>query len=72
MFDANVKGNGCCFQKLVTCSDRKSKAIKSEHSNYKTVYETEEELIRWYDREDHKLLMFAPMITASVIRALLK
>lgn len=33
----------------------KSKAIKSEHSNYKTVYETEEELIRWYDREDHKL-----------------
>jgi SpoIID/LytB domain protein len=33
----------------------KSRAIKSEHSNYKTVYETEEELIRWYDREDHKL-----------------
>lgn len=33
----------------------KSKAIKTEHSNYKTVYESENELIRWYDREDHKL-----------------
>lgn len=33
----------------------KSKAIKSAHSNYKTVYESEDELIRWYDREDHKL-----------------
>ena len=33
----------------------KSKAIKSAHTNYKTVYESEDELIRWYDREDHKL-----------------
>lgn len=33
----------------------KSKSIKSEHTNYKTVYQTEDELIRWYDREDHKL-----------------
>lgn len=33
----------------------KSKSIKSEHANYKTVYQTEDELIRWYDREDHKL-----------------
>ena len=33
----------------------KSKAIKSAHSNYKTVYESKDELIRWYDREDHKL-----------------
>ncbi len=33
----------------------KSKAIKSGHSHYKTVYESEEELIRWYDRQDHKL-----------------
>jgi SpoIID/LytB domain protein len=33
----------------------KSKEIKKEHSNYKTVYESEDELIRWYDREDHKL-----------------
>ncbi len=33
----------------------KSKSIKSEHANYKTVFQTEDELIRWYDREDHKL-----------------
>jgi SpoIID/LytB domain protein len=33
----------------------KSKAIKSTHSDYKTIYESENELIRWYDREDHKL-----------------
>ena len=33
----------------------KSKTIKSEHTNYKSGYQSEEELIRWYDREDHKL-----------------
>lgn len=33
----------------------KSKALKSEQNGYKTVYQTEDELIRWYDREDHKL-----------------
>lgn len=33
----------------------KSKALKSEKAVYKTVYQTEDELIRWYDREDHKL-----------------
>ena len=30
----------------------------------------DEERIRWYDREDHSLLMFAPTITVSVIRGL--
>jgi SpoIID/LytB domain protein len=33
----------------------KSKQIKSEHSDYKTVHQTDDELIKWYDREDHKL-----------------
>ena len=33
----------------------KSKSIKSEHTNYKSGYQSEEELIKWYDREDHKL-----------------
>lgn len=33
----------------------KSKSIKSEHTNYKSIYQTEDELIKWYDREDHKL-----------------
>jgi len=33
----------------------KSKSIKAEHSNYKTFYGSEDELIKWYDREDHTL-----------------
>lgn len=33
----------------------KSKQIKSVHSDYKTKHYTEDELIKWYDREDHKL-----------------
>ena len=33
----------------------KSKSIKSEHTNYKSGYQSEEELVKWYDREDHKL-----------------
>ncbi len=33
----------------------KSKQIKSEHTNYKSGFQSEEELIKWYDREDHKL-----------------
>lgn len=33
----------------------KSKSIKSEHANYKSVFQSEDELIKWYDREDHKL-----------------
>ncbi len=33
----------------------KSKSIKSEHTNYKSGFQTEDELIKWYDREDHKL-----------------
>jgi SpoIID/LytB domain protein len=33
----------------------KSKSIKSNKSDYSTIYQTEDELIKWYDREDHKL-----------------
>jgi SpoIID/LytB domain protein len=33
----------------------KSKTIKSEHTNYKSGYQSEDELIKWYDREDHEL-----------------
>ncbi len=33
----------------------KSKSIKSAKKNYKTEYKSETELIKWYDREDHKL-----------------
>jgi len=33
----------------------KSKSIKSEYINYKSGFQSEEELIKWYDREDHKL-----------------
>ena len=33
----------------------KSKIIKSKHTNYKSGYHTDTEMIKWYDREDHKL-----------------
>ncbi len=33
----------------------KSKTIKTEHTNYKSGFQSEDELIKWYDREDHKL-----------------
>ena len=33
----------------------KAKTIKAENVNYKSGYQSEDELIKWYDREDHKL-----------------
>ncbi len=33
----------------------KSKTIKSEHTNYISEFRSDDELIKWYDREDHKL-----------------
>jgi stage II sporulation protein D len=33
----------------------KSKSLKKEKTKYKSGYQTEEEIIKWYDREDHKL-----------------
>jgi len=33
----------------------KSKSIKSERTNYKSGYKSDDEIIKWYDREDHKL-----------------
>jgi len=33
----------------------KSRTIKSEHKNYISGSQSEEELIKWYDREDHRL-----------------
>lgn len=33
----------------------KSKQIKSDHTKYKSEFQSEQELIKWYDREDHKL-----------------
>ncbi|WP_423130371.1 DUF4922 domain-containing protein [Gaoshiqia sp. Z1-71] len=33
----------------------KSKRLKSDKQNYQTTWQSENELIRWYDREDHSL-----------------
>ncbi len=33
----------------------KSRSIKSKQTKYSTAQQTEDELIKWYDREDHKL-----------------
>jgi SpoIID/LytB domain protein len=33
----------------------KSKLLKKDKSNYQSGYQSEEEIIKWYDREDHKL-----------------
>lgn len=33
----------------------KSKSIKSKKNDYQTIFETNDELIKWYDREDHNL-----------------
>ncbi|MFZ2323091.1 MAG: SpoIID/LytB domain-containing protein [Ignavibacteriaceae bacterium] len=33
----------------------KSKTIKAKHSDYQSVFQSGDEIIKWYDREDHKL-----------------
>ena len=33
----------------------KSKTIKAKHSDYQSGFQSEDEMIKWYDREDHKL-----------------
>ncbi len=50
-----LKAHAIISRSWLLAQIEKSKALKKEKSNYKTVYNAEEEHIKWYDREDHKL-----------------
>ena len=50
-----LKAHSIISRSWLLAQIEKSKALKKEKTNYKSVYNAEEEHIKWYDREDHKL-----------------
>ncbi len=50
-----LKAHAVISRSWLLAQIKKNKALKEEHACYTTCHQTEEELIRWYDREDHTL-----------------
>ena len=50
-----LKAHAVISRSWLLAQINKNKALKEEHACYSTCHQTEEELIRWYDREDHTL-----------------
>ena len=50
-----LKAHAVISRSWLLAQINKNKALKEEHACYTTCHQTEEELIRWYDREDHTL-----------------
>ena len=49
-----LKAHAIVSRSWLVAQMEKSKSIKQQNTEYNTVYENENELIKWYDREDHK------------------
>jgi stage II sporulation protein D len=52
---AMLKATAVVSRSWLLAQIEKSKEIKKEHINYHSAYKSEDEIIKWYDREDHKL-----------------
>lgn len=50
-----LKAHAVISRSWLLAQIKKNKALKEEETDYTTCHQTEEELIRWYDREDHTL-----------------
>ena len=50
-----LKAHAVISRSWLLAQINKNKALKEEQACYTTCHQTEEELIRWYDREDHTL-----------------
>ncbi len=50
-----LKAHAVISRSWLLAQINKNKALKEEQADYTTCHQTEEELIRWYDREDHTL-----------------
>lgn len=48
-----LKAHAVISRSWLLAQIKKNKALKEEAAEYTTCHQTEEELIRWYDREDH-------------------
>lgn len=48
-----LKAHAVISRSWLLAQINKNKALKEEAADYTTCHQTEEELIRWYDREDH-------------------
>ena len=48
-----LKAHAVISRSWLLAQIKKNKALKEEEADYTTCHQTEEELIRWYDREDH-------------------
>ena len=52
---AMLKATAVVSRSWLLSQIEKSKEIKKEHIDYHAGYKSEDEIIKWYDREDHKL-----------------
>ena len=52
---AMLKATAVVSRSWLLAQIEKSKVIKKEHIDYITGYESEDEIVKWYDREDHKM-----------------
>ncbi len=50
-----LKAHSIISRSWLLAQIEKSKTLKKEKTNYKSTYNAEDEHIKWYDREDHKL-----------------
>lgn len=48
-----LKAHAIISRSWLLAQIEKSKVIKDEHQDYKRIFQTEDTLIKWYDREDH-------------------
>lgn len=50
-----LKAHAIISRSWLLAQMEKSKLLKATHEEYKTNFTTDDEIIKWYDREDHKL-----------------
>jgi hypothetical protein len=67
-----LKAHAVISRSWLLAQIEKTKSLKTGGGLYQTSHETEDEIIRWYDREDHTPLMCVPTTIASVTRELPK
>ena len=48
-----LKAHAVISRSWLLAQINKSKELKDSHTGYNTMFETEDELVKWYDREDH-------------------
>ena len=65
-----LKAHAVISRSWLLAQIQKNKEITEAQTNYSAFTQTDEELIRWYDREDPHVSMYAPTTIVNATRAL--